>query len=79
LASCDRKGAGEQHVGYRRVFQGDHAGDGSWVHRNRAVLSAPEHVHGGRIPRGAEAGDQHASFCEFLRPTAMLTVNMTGK
>ena len=63
-----RERAGEQHVGFRRVLQRDHAGDGQLVHRDRARLVHAEHVHRRGILRGAEAGDQHAALGQLLRP-----------
>ena len=63
-----RERAGEQHVGFRRVLQRDHAGDGQLVHRDRARLVHAEHVHRRGILRGAEARDQHAALRQLLRP-----------
>ena len=63
-----RERAGEQHVGFRRVLQRDHAGDGELVHRDRARLVHAEHVHRRGILRGAKAGDQHAALRQLLRP-----------
>ena len=45
-----REGAGEQHVGFRRLLQGDHAGDGQLVQRDGARLVHAEHVHRPRHP-----------------------------
>ena len=63
-----RQRAGEQHVGFRRAFQRDHAGDGQLVHRDRAGLVHAEHVHRRGILGRAEARDQHAALRQLLRP-----------
>ena len=63
-----RECAGKQHIGLRHVLQRNHTGYGQLVHRNRSCLVDAKNVHRCSIFRGAEAGDQHATLRQFLRP-----------
>ncbi len=59
--------ASKQYVGLGRVLQGNHAGDGQLIHRDRPCLVHAEHVHRRSILGGAEARDQHAAFRQLFR------------
>ncbi|OIQ76994.1 hypothetical protein GALL_413190 [mine drainage metagenome] len=58
---------GGQHLGFRRLLQRDHAGDGELVQGDGAGLVHAEHVHGGGVLGGGEPRHQHAALGQLLR------------